>query len=44
MTIVLAGLLLGMAGSLHCVMMCGPLIVLATGGAEPASAGNRPSR
>lgn len=39
MTIVLAGLLLGMAGSLHCVMMCGPLIVLATGGAEPASAG-----
>lgn len=39
MTIVLAGLLLGIAGSLHCVTMCGPLILLATGGPDPAAAG-----
>jgi sulfite exporter TauE/SafE len=37
-TLVLAGLLLGVAGSLHCVMMCGPLIMLTTGGPELAGA------
>ncbi len=39
MTIALAGLLLGMAGSLHCVMMCGPLVMLATGGPGTPAAG-----
>jgi len=31
-TVVLAGFLLGLASSLHCVAMCGPLILLATKG------------
>lgn len=38
MTVVLAGLVLGMTGSLHCVVMCGPLVTLATGGARSAPA------
>lgn len=39
MTIALAGLLLGMAGSLHCVLMCGPLVMLATGRPGSPAAG-----
>ncbi|MEO8480856.1 MAG: sulfite exporter TauE/SafE family protein [Acidobacteriota bacterium] len=38
MTLLAAGFLLGLAGSLHCVMMCGPLVLLATAGPADATA------
>jgi len=38
MTLLVAGLLLGAAGSLHCLLMCGPLVALAGTGGGTAGA------
>ena len=51
MTALLAGFLLGLAGSAHCLGMCGPLALLARGpvgparraGADRAASGDRPA-
>lgn len=41
MTPLIAGMLMGLGGSVHCAAMCGPLVALATGRPSATGTGNR---